>query len=59
MKTFNEKVQKQFAEMCNTGKLFRVELSGQEVSDLYLKSFDNDPIFRSPESTEFLNSIAN
>jgi len=52
MKNINEKIQKQFAEMSKAGKLFRVALSGQEVSDLYIKSFDNDPIFRSPESTE-------
>ena len=52
MKNFNEKIQKHFAEMCKTGKLFRVELSGQQISDLYLKSFDNDPIFRDPESSE-------
>jgi hypothetical protein len=52
MKEINEKIQKQFAEMSKAGKLFRVALSGQEVSDLYIKSFDNDPIFRSPESTE-------
>lgn len=51
MKQFNEKVQKKFADMCKTGKLFRVNLTGQELWDLYLKSFDNDPIFRSPEST--------
>jgi len=52
MKNFNMKIQKHFKEMCNKGKLFRVELSGQQIWDLYLKSFDNDPIFRSPESTE-------
>ena len=38
--------------MCKTGKLFRVSLSGQQVWDLYLRSFDNDPIFRDPESSE-------
>lgn len=52
MKNFNSKIQKQFTEMSKTGKLFRVDLSGQEVSDLYIKSFVNDPIFRSPESSE-------
>jgi hypothetical protein len=52
MKNFNKKIQKHFAEMCKTGKLFRVEMTGQQVWDLYLKSFDNDPIFRSPESSE-------
>jgi hypothetical protein len=37
--------------MCKTGKLFRVKLTGQEIWDLYLKSFDNDPMFRDPESS--------
>lgn len=49
----NQKVQEQFNKMCSTGKLFRVTLTGQEVWDLYLKSFtkEDDPIFRDPEST--------
>lgn len=46
-------IQSQFDIMCQTGKLFRVELTGQEIWDLYLKSFkkENDPIFRDPESS--------
>ena len=53
MVNFNKKVQEQFAKMCKTGKLFRVKLTGQEIWELYLKSFpkEQDPIFRSPEST--------
>jgi len=51
-KSFTDKMQKQFTEMSKTGKLFRVEMTGQEVWDLYLKSFGKDPIFRSPESSE-------
>lgn len=51
-KNFTDKMQKKFTEMMKTGKLFRVNLTGQEIWDLYLKSFDNDPIFRSPESSE-------
>ncbi len=53
MKEFNKKVQERFAEMSKTGKLFRVQLTGQEVWDLYLKSFskENDPKFRDPESS--------
>ena len=51
MKKFNEKIQAQFSKMCATGKLFRVDLSGQQVWDLYLKSFDNDPTFRDPNSS--------
>ena len=46
-------IQSQFDIMCQTGKLFRVELTGQEIWDLYLKSFkkENDPMFRDPESS--------
>jgi hypothetical protein len=50
---FNKKIQAKFTAMCSTGKLFRVELTGGEIWDLYLKSFskENDPVFRDPEST--------
>lgn len=51
MNKFNKKIQAQFSKMCETGKLFRVDLSGQQVWDLYLKSFDNDPTFRDPNSS--------
>ncbi len=53
MINFNKKVQAQFAKMQKTGKLFRVELSGRAVWDLYLKSFKDgdDPTFRDPESS--------
>jgi hypothetical protein len=52
VKKFTSKIQKQFTEMCKTGKLFRVELHGEKIWELYLKSFDADPIFRDPESSE-------
>ncbi len=53
MKQFNKKIQERFAEMSKTGKLFRVELTGQQVWDLYLGSFskEDDPIFRDPNSS--------
>lgn len=54
MLKFNKKVQEKFTEICNiSGKLFRVELTGQEIWDLYLNSFsnENNPIFRDPNST--------
>ena len=37
--------------MCKTGKLFRSKVTGQEVWDKYLGSFEDDPIFRDPESS--------
>lgn len=52
MQQFKASMQKQFDKMCATGKLFRSSLTGQQVWDLYLKSFDADPIFRDPASSE-------
>lgn len=52
MVEFNRRIQEQFVKMCNTGKLFRVALTGDGVWDIYLKSFDSDPTFRDPESSE-------
>lgn len=53
MVDFNKKVQAKFNEMIKTGKLFRSELTGQQIWDLYLSSFakEDDPIFRDPAST--------
>jgi len=52
MEQLNKLIQAQFDAMCLTGKLFRVELSGRELWDLYLSSFENDPVFRDPASSE-------
>lgn len=53
MKELNKLLQAQFAIMCATGKLFKSQISGQEVWDAYLAAFDreDDPVFRDPEST--------
>lgn len=51
MINFNNKIKEQFEKMCNTGKLFRANLTGQSVWELYLLSFEDDPIFRDPESS--------
>lgn len=47
-----KQIQNQFQELVKTGKLFRVNISGKELWDLYLNSFDNHPIWR-------VNSIHN
>lgn len=51
---FNEKIQKQFTEMCNTGKLFRADVSTSKIWETYLNSFkpENNKVFRDPESSE-------
>lgn len=53
MDKLNKSIQAQFDLMCKSGKLFRVEMTGREVWDLYLRSFskEDDPIFRDPESS--------
>lgn len=53
MKEFNKKIQEKFEQISKNGKLFRVKLTGQQIWDLYLSSFneENDPIFRDPNST--------
>ena len=38
--------------MAQTGKLFRVAITGSDLWDLYLKSFQPDTIFRDPNSSE-------
>jgi hypothetical protein len=50
---FNKLIQAQFNKMCESGKLFRSSLTGQQVWDLYLKSFpkEHNPIFRDPNSS--------
>jgi hypothetical protein len=54
MKQFNKQIQTKFDEICKTGKLFRVNLSGDAVWQLYLQSFpkEHNPVFRDPASTE-------
>lgn len=59
MKEFNNILKAQFEQMCKSGKLFRVDVSGQAVWDAYLKSFSNDPIFRDPESSEHNCNLCN
>lgn len=53
MLKFSKLIQAQFDKMCQTGKLFRVKMSGQAVWDLYLASFNDgdDPKFRDPASS--------
>ena len=49
---FNKQIEKQFDVMCKTGMLFRSNVSGNELWNLYLSSFEDEKIFRDPESSE-------
>lgn len=51
MEKLNKLIQAQFDKMCQTGKLFRSKVSGQQLWELYISSFGNDPVFRDPESS--------
>lgn len=53
MEKLNKVLQEQFAIMCATGKLFKSQVSGQQVWDVYLNSFkeEDDPVFRDPQSS--------
>ena len=53
MQKLNTQIQERFKKMCNTGKLFRVALTGRDIWDLYLDSFSKaeNPVFRDPESS--------
>ena len=53
MKKFVSQIQAQFDKMCQTGKLFRVALTGKEIWHLYLGAFtpEEDPMFRDPNSS--------
>jgi len=51
MKKLNKEIQSQFDKMCATGKLYRANISGDELWNIYLRGFGDDPIFRDPESS--------
>lgn len=44
-------MQQQLMKMAATGNLFRVNITGSKLWDIYLSSFKDDPIFRDPESS--------
>lgn len=54
VKPFNELIQQKFAEMQQNSKLFRCNLTGDQIWDLYINSFspEDNPVFRDPNSSE-------
>ncbi len=61
MKNFNKLIQTQFQKMCETGKLFRANISGEKLYEIYLNSFtkEQDPIFRDPQSSTHNCNLCN
>jgi hypothetical protein len=55
----NDKLKEQFTKMCKTGKLFRINIEGQMIWELYLKSYKDDPIFRDPQSSTHNCNLCN
>lgn len=43
MEKFNKLIQQQFYKMCQTGKLFRSYVAGDQLWTTYIESFGNDP----------------
>ena len=52
MTEFQKEIQKQLNKLAKTGKLYRSNVSGNEVWDMYIAGFEKDPIFRDPNSSE-------
>jgi hypothetical protein len=52
MQKFTEQIQKQFNKLAATGKLFRSEVTGDQIWNAYMSAFEQDPIFRDPASSE-------
>ena len=50
-KNFNDQIKNQFNKMQKTGKLFRVNVSGDMIWETYISSFENNIIFRDPNSS--------
>jgi len=42
----NEQISNQFTRLAKTGQLFRVNVTGKELWELYLSSFTEHPIWR-------------
>jgi hypothetical protein len=61
MKTYNVLLQAQFDKMCKTGKLFRSQITGSKVWELYINGFEDehDPIFRDPNSSSHNCNLCN
>lgn len=45
-------MQAQFDRMCQQGMLFRSQVTGHELWTAYMEGFGDDPIWRSPQSSE-------
>jgi hypothetical protein len=59
MKHLQEKIQQQLNKMASVGKLYRSSIGGSQVWDTYIKSFEDDPIFRDPNSSTHNCNLCN
>ena len=51
MKEANQSIQAQLDRMCESGKLFKSNVTGDQLWTLYMQGFGNDPVFRDPDSS--------
>ena len=59
MKHLQEKIQQQLNTMTSVGKLYRSSVGGHQVWTTYIQSFENDPIFRDPNSSTHNCNLCN
>lgn len=52
MTEFQKEIQNQLNIIAQKGKLFRSNIPGNEVWEMYIQGFEKDPIFRDPNSSE-------
>lgn len=52
MKNLNKLIQARFDQMCQSGKLFRSTVTGDQLWQTYLEGFVEEAMFRDPESSE-------
>lgn len=53
MKVFSKQINETFQAMQETGRLYKADISGEELWDIYLNSFSSEtnPVFRDPSSS--------
>lgn len=59
MKQTTKIMQQQFDKMCQTENLYVSSVDGNKIWETYIKSFENDPVFRDPNSSTHNCNLCN
>ena len=59
IKELQQSMQRALYNMATNGALFRSEVSGQEIWEMYINGLENDPVFRDPENSEHNCNLCN